>query len=198
MATADVTYNFTANTDAAASQVNTNFDDITSFINTNCIQKDGSLAMTGSLTLAGSPTSDTHAATKAYVDQYTWTAQHLTLLAGEYPPTAAILNNTAITDPGYDLQVYGFATILGYTTTLNYWQLYFHVDGVDIGAVIIPQASSGIYQTYAAALPLQTHSTGSDLSVQVRLKRYSGSGANMIVSSDGTYTGGTILYRRHG
>jgi len=69
MTTASVTYTFVAGASAAAAQVNTNFADLVGFLNTNALQKDGSLAMTGRLTLAGlDPTSGDHAARKSYVD----------------------------------------------------------------------------------------------------------------------------------
>lgn len=51
MATAAKTYTFTSGTTAVAAEVNQNFDDLVGFINTNAIQKDGSLAMTADLSL---------------------------------------------------------------------------------------------------------------------------------------------------
>jgi len=69
MATASVTYTFTNASTAQAAEVNTNFGDLVTFINSNAIQKDGSLAMTSRLTLASlDPTSADHAARKSYVD----------------------------------------------------------------------------------------------------------------------------------
>lgn len=69
MATLTKQYTFTADTDAVASQVNTNFDDIVSFINNQLVHLDGSKTMTGILTLpASDPVSSNQAARKAYVD----------------------------------------------------------------------------------------------------------------------------------
>ncbi len=45
-----------------------NYDAIESFVNTEVVHRDGAVAMTGNLTLAGAPSADLHAATKAYVD----------------------------------------------------------------------------------------------------------------------------------
>lgn len=69
MATASVTYTFTALTKAQASQVNQNFTNLTTFLNDDVVHVDGSKSMTGALTLpASDPTNDSHAARKKYVD----------------------------------------------------------------------------------------------------------------------------------
>jgi hypothetical protein len=69
MATASVTNTFVALTTAEAAKVNTNFTDLVSFLNTNVVHKDGSVTMTGQLTLPGSdPSTSNQAARKAYVD----------------------------------------------------------------------------------------------------------------------------------
>ena len=69
MATVSVTNTFTNGTQAQSGQVNTNFNDIKSFLTTNAIQRDGSLAMTAALSLAASnPTSDNQAVRKKYFD----------------------------------------------------------------------------------------------------------------------------------
>jgi hypothetical protein len=84
MATSAVTYSFVANTAAKASEVNRDFADLVSFLNTSVVQKDGSIAMSGLLTLSGAPSSALHAATKAYVDTASgnaaWTAYTPTLI----------------------------------------------------------------------------------------------------------------------
>lgn len=68
MATAAVTYSFTAGTPAVASQVNTDFSDLTTFLNTNVVHKDGSVTMTGGLTLPDAePGSDNQATRRKYV-----------------------------------------------------------------------------------------------------------------------------------
>lgn len=68
MATASVTYTYLSNTPALASEVNTNFTNLVTFLNGSVIHTDGSKAMTGELTLSGNPTSSLSAASKAYVD----------------------------------------------------------------------------------------------------------------------------------
>jgi hypothetical protein len=68
MATAAVTYSFTDATPAEAAEVNTNFNDLVNFVNSDVVHADGTVAMTGALTLPGAPTLGTHATTKTYVD----------------------------------------------------------------------------------------------------------------------------------
>jgi hypothetical protein len=71
VATASVTYSFTAATTAVASQVNQDFTDILTFLNASVVQTDGSLAMTGALSLpASDPVSANQASRKSYVDQF--------------------------------------------------------------------------------------------------------------------------------
>lgn len=69
MATASVTYTFTALTKAQAAQVNQNFTNLTTFLNADVVHVDGSKSMTGALTLpASDPTNANHATRKSYVD----------------------------------------------------------------------------------------------------------------------------------
>jgi hypothetical protein len=69
MATASVTYALTNGTTADASQVDTNFDDLVGFLNGSVVHKDGSVSMTGLLTLhAADPSTANHATRKSYVD----------------------------------------------------------------------------------------------------------------------------------
>ena len=100
MATAAVTYTFAAGA-AVAAQMNQNFTDLVNFINTNCIQKDGSLAMTAALTLVGSdPVNDNHAARKVYVDTKASTISLSIVPIGEtvwYPKTTVPASNSTIT-----------------------------------------------------------------------------------------------------
>lgn len=70
MATLSVTYNFAPNTLAEADKVDQNFTDIVSFVNTNCIQKDASLAFTNIPSgPASDPSGDNQFARKRYVDR---------------------------------------------------------------------------------------------------------------------------------
>lgn len=70
MATASISYVFTNGTNADGVQVNSNFSSILSFLNTEVIQRDASIAFTSIPILPGSdPASDNQAARKAYVDK---------------------------------------------------------------------------------------------------------------------------------
>lgn len=69
MATASVTYSWTTGDTVEAAEFNQNYTDLVNFINTNAIQKDGSLAFTAVPTgPATNPTADNHLARKKYVD----------------------------------------------------------------------------------------------------------------------------------
>lgn len=68
MATASVTNNFANGATSDADAVDQNFTDLVNFANTNVVHKDGSVAMTGALTLPGSPSTALQAASKGYVD----------------------------------------------------------------------------------------------------------------------------------
>lgn len=90
MATASVTNTLTNGTTIDAPDLNTNFSDLVSFINSNCLQKDGSLTATAALNLGGfgitnagviamgtnkitglaAPTADTDAATRKFADTF--------------------------------------------------------------------------------------------------------------------------------
>lgn len=68
-ANATVTYNFVQGTPANAGDVNTNFADLVTWINTNATHLDGTKAFTGLVTLpATSPSTVNHATRKGYVD----------------------------------------------------------------------------------------------------------------------------------
>lgn len=71
MATAaSVTYTFTVGTAAVAAQVNQDFTDLVTWINTNAVHLDGSKAFTAVPSgPASDPTSDNQLARKAYVDR---------------------------------------------------------------------------------------------------------------------------------
>jgi hypothetical protein len=69
MATASVTYTFVNNTAADADEVNGNFSDLVTFLNTHVVHKDASVAMTSILSLpASDPTTANQATRKSYVD----------------------------------------------------------------------------------------------------------------------------------
>ena len=55
MATVSVTYTFTNGTDADADEVNQNFTDLVTFINTDVIHRDASVAFTATQAQTASP-----------------------------------------------------------------------------------------------------------------------------------------------
>ena len=69
MATVSVTYTFTNGTDADADEVNQNFTDLVTFINTDVIHRDASVAFTATPSgPASDPTTDNQLSRKKYVD----------------------------------------------------------------------------------------------------------------------------------
>lgn len=91
MATSSVSYSFVNGTTADASQVNQNFTDVVNFLNNSVVHKDGSVTMTGALTLpASDPTSANQATRKSYVD-----AQSVRVFASTAARDAAIAVPTA-------------------------------------------------------------------------------------------------------
>ena len=77
MAEATITNVFSNEVDSLASEVNTNFSDLTTFLNNSVIQLDGSINPTANLSLAGNRVVDlaaasasTDAAQKAYIDSF--------------------------------------------------------------------------------------------------------------------------------
>ena len=93
MATLTYTYSFTNGTAANAVEVNNNFNAASNFVNTELVNRDGSVAMTGGLTLPGDPSSPSQAARKQYVDNAVAAALPVaTIIQATYPNLyAAIL-----------------------------------------------------------------------------------------------------------
>jgi len=91
MATASISYVFTNGTNADGVQVNSNFSSILSFLNTEVIQRDASVAFTAIPVLPGSdPTLDNQAARKSYVDKVV-PAGVVTQYAGTTAPSGWVL-----------------------------------------------------------------------------------------------------------
>ncbi len=57
---------------AAAAPLMANLNAIESWVNSNVLRRDGTVAMLAPLTLSGAPVSDNHAARKKYVDDMVW------------------------------------------------------------------------------------------------------------------------------
>ena len=72
MASLNLSHTFTAGTEAKASEVNQNFTDVKTFVNTNVVHKDGTNPFTVMPVLpsgdANAVSTNAHAANKAYVD----------------------------------------------------------------------------------------------------------------------------------
>lgn len=91
MATASVTYVFANGTNADGTQVNSNFNNVVNFLNTETVQRDASIAFTAIPTApATDPVSDNQLARKAYVDNYT-PAGVITQYGGASAPTGWLL-----------------------------------------------------------------------------------------------------------
>lgn len=85
-----VTYDFVQGTPANADDVDTNFSDITTWINTNAVHLDGTKAFTGLVTLYGAdPSASDHATRKGYVDAqvarpiFDFTRENVNVVAGQ-------------------------------------------------------------------------------------------------------------------
>lgn len=196
MATASVTNTFTNATTAEAADVNQNFSDLVSFINTNAIQKDGSTSMTAALTLSGDPTSANHAARKSYVDKYKFTPVNGTVTTGAIGSGTTDLCTITVTDPGYNISYFAVALLAMSGTALDYWRLQWYLSDIadTRGGIVIPMAQTGVPQSFAAMLtPAQTHTTGSNLTVKLQSARHSGTGTASIVN-DAHYYGATLYW----
>lgn len=184
MASASVTNSFVDMTTALASEANQNFDDLTDFLNTNVVHKDGQVAMTGSLTLPSAPTNSLHAATKAYVDKYRTRYEQNLPGAGNFV-TGDTIATLTITDPGYDINVWVAGSVLANAQTLAFWEIQCYTDGVKTGGIIIPHASLGTNQTYAVLGRVTAHTTGTNCTILVKVARSSGSGNFDVAANTG-------------
>lgn len=82
-----VTYNFVAGNPAVADDVDQNFADIVTWINTNAVHLDGTKAFTGAPSYAADPTSANELARKSYVDSVSGTPiGAITMFAGAAAP----------------------------------------------------------------------------------------------------------------
>lgn len=92
------------NTPATATDVDFNFNTIEAHIGSELINRDGSVAMTGPLLLAGPPTANNHAASKAYVDGNVVPVGVIWEYAGNVAPTGWAFcdgSSKSTTDPAY-------------------------------------------------------------------------------------------------
>jgi hypothetical protein len=187
MATASVTYALANGTTADATQVSTNFTDLVNFLNTNVVHKDGSVSMSGLLTLhSADPSSSNHATRKSYVDvqdtkaimvRQSATPSWSTSTASSSAAATTIATVT-VTDPGYDYYVWGHATFGffitgGATLPPDVWSCGLYVDGVIKDRLSVPTPDT---TSMSIGVPLRTvaHSTGSNAVVTLRIWRESG------------------------
>jgi len=127
MTTAAVTYTFTNGAANDGPQVSTNFSDLVTYINSNCIVKDGGVQMTGQLSLKSGtdPTADDHAARKAYVDGRTgfksgWTTSSDTFTSNDtYENIGSALSFSAPTS-SVTIQAFAYCTHVGGAGTVPY------------------------------------------------------------------------------
>lgn len=95
MAAVSIPYTFVNNTqNADATQVNLNFTTLRDFLNGSVIHEDGTVSMTGMLTLSSTtPSDDNHATRKGYVDTKVWAEANL----GAGAVTTAKIADNAVT-----------------------------------------------------------------------------------------------------
>lgn len=87
------------NTPASATDVQWNFGTLENHVNSSLIDRNGTIPMTGQLTLAGAPTLALHAASKQYVDAVTGVAVGVIVdYAGTIAPSGWLLCEGAILD----------------------------------------------------------------------------------------------------
>ena len=87
------------NTPASATDVQWNFGTLENHVNSSLIDRNGTIPMTGQLTLAGAPTLALHAASKQYVDAITGVAVGVIVeYAGTVAPSGWLLCEGAILD----------------------------------------------------------------------------------------------------
>lgn len=181
MATASVTYSFSGGGNAVASQVNQDFSDVVTFLNNSVLHVDGSKQLTGqlSLTAGTDPTSADHAARKAYVDKYNARSARTNIgVVGPITTVLSTLGTVTITDPGYDITVWGTCHVLCTntgTSIATIGSLVGRVDSTERSILRIPMVTSE--QSIAVSIPSTTHTTGTNATLDVQLVRTTGAGS---------------------
>lgn len=151
-ANVSVTYSFTNGATADADQVNQNYDDLVTWINTNAVHLDGSKAFTSAPTYAADPTSNNQLARKYYVDNKTWAAANiqsgaittakLSTTSGEIAGAWTTFEDTSISN--CQAQFRGRYLLVGKT-------LYLHGEFYDAGSGTDTTASTVLYVTLPAS-----------------------------------------------
>lgn len=190
MATASVTYSFSGGGNAVASQVNQDFSDVVTFLNNSVLHVDGSKQLTGQLSLLSGtdPTADDHAARKLYVDKYAKASHQrvsLSSVTGVTTSTPTTAGTITITDPGYNIEVWGTCHCLmqasGFSITTS-MEMVATVDVVNASNLRIPMPVGEM--SLAVSLPVTQHTTGTNCVVRFQVLRYAGPGTlNTVVDS---------------
>lgn len=194
MSTASVTNTFVDATTAEAAEVNENFDDLVSYINTNCIVKDGSLALTGLLSgpdpTVTPPTANAHLTPKLYVDDRVGmkTDQQTTALHTSTNTSYQTVDTVTITNPAKAVNVQAWCS--GYAHAIAFCdrvELEFAVsfdNGVTYNAS--PVDLQEIYASNASAdyLPLaacvrKTGTPNGDIKIRARFKSRTTTGSTL-------------------
>lgn len=131
---AAVTYSFAASTLAVASEVNTNFSDLVTYINNNVILKDASVAFTNVPSgPATDPSADNHLVRKEYVDGMGVIAQQtLTVDSPAYAAnslTDFVLNNVPV--KAFYMYAIHIHTMCNLNAAVGDWGLVLRINGVD-------------------------------------------------------------------
>lgn len=147
-----VTNTFSNGTTADATEVNTNFTDIETWINTNAVHLDGSKAFTAAPTYAADPTSNNQLCRKYYVDNKTWAAANiqsgaittakLSTTSGEIAGAWTTFEDTNV--PNCQAQFRGRYLLVGKT-------LYFHGEFYNAGSGTDTTASTPLYVNLPAS-----------------------------------------------
>lgn len=202
MADLAVTNAFTNGTVADANQVDTNFNDITSWINANAIRKDATVAFTSIPSGPSSdPTTNQQFTRKKYVDDHDIKTQGVGFTGNT--PSAALTqvagSTITISDPGYDFDVWGAGVCLVSPATIgdlaNLWDVQVTVDGVVVGSVITPVIQN------TQSLPIlcrpTRHTSGTDCVIRVYTQRINGAQTSLTIASSSNRSFFDALYRKH-
>jgi hypothetical protein len=205
MATASVTYAIANGNAQDGDEVGTNFTDLVSFLNTHVVHKDGSVTMTGALSLPSSdPSTDNHAARKVYVDRKVPTIVPVTIDADASVASGDTIGSATITDPGYDIEIWGWATIhAAASSSASIWSLDLYVDGNRRSSLVVPfvSVSAPFGQSIGVPLRRTAHTTGTNASFTVKVSRIDGSGTLTIgfpAATNEVFNGAEVQWRKNG
>lgn len=200
MADVAVTHDFVDGTPAEAAEVDTNFTDLVQYINANLIRVDGTKALTGLLAgPAQDPTANNHLTRKKYVDDRNPTCVPISIAATTAFPGGSTIGTVTITDPGYDIDIWGVAVAITQPNVAgdlnNIWELSV-ADGVTQKAAFRIPIVAG-QQSLACPVKHFLHSTGSDAVITVHAARAAGAQINLGILAAAQSTWGEVLWKRH-